>query len=117
MSETSVNSVSKLRFLLHLWAGICLKAAADSGGVFSQLARLSSGDHESALQVATFSTVLSVMIIGVGYFLSHRAVSALDGTTFTAESRKIVLIILPFLYFTVTIPLAMLIETIIGKIY
>jgi hypothetical protein len=87
---------SNLRFVLHLWAGICLKAAADVSGIFAVRGGQSV---ESASATATGAGLVAVLLIVVGYYLSHQLVSALDKSSLAPKIRKGILIGLPFAYF------------------
>lgn len=94
---------SYLRFALHLWGGVCLKAAADvSGliGVVSGLIAVHGGTTiESAGAAALTAGLIAGLLILAGYYLSHRLVVALDNAPLSPKQKKTLLILLPIAYF------------------
>lgn len=87
---------SGLRFVLHLWGGVCLKAAADVSGL---VVVRGASDVESASRAATAAALITVLLILVGYFISHRLVAALDTASFAPKFRTTIMILLPIAYF------------------
>ena len=58
---------SRLRLALHLWGGVCLKAAADVSQIF---AVRGGRDLESASAAAAGAGLAAVLLIVAGYYLS-----------------------------------------------
>ena len=93
---------SRLRFALHLWGGVCLKLAADVGGIFpfSRIFPVRGGlDIESAAAVASAAGLAAVLFMVASYYLSYQLVSALDKSSLSPKHKKSILILLPFAYF------------------
>lgn len=91
---------SRWRFALHLWAGVCLKAAADVSGV---LKGQGGRSVEEAQAAATAAVVITLLIYAAGYYLSYHLASALDKTSLSPAKRKAISIALPFAYFAFAI--------------
>lgn len=105
MAEQSTDAApqvrpSRWRIALHLWAGVCLKAAADVSGV---LKAQGGRSVEEAQAAATAAIVITLLLYAVGYYLSYQLASALDRTSLTPSKRKAILIALPFAYFALAI--------------
>lgn len=81
---------------MHLWAGICLKAAADVSGVFAFRA---GRNVESASAAATGAGLTALLLIITGYYLSHQLIAALDKSSLRPGVRRAIFIALPFAYF------------------
>lgn len=94
-AETPVTR-SRLRLGLHLWGGICVKAAADVSGL---VVVRGSGDVDSALAAAVAAGLIAVLLILAGYYLSYQLVAALDRTSIAPQAKKTILILLPVAYF------------------
>lgn len=101
-TETGAAQVrpSRWRIGLHLWAGVCLKAAADVSGL---LKSRGGGSVEEASAAVTGAVVVTLVLYGVGYYLSHQLASALDRTSLAPSKRKAILIALPIVYFVLAI--------------
>ncbi len=102
---------SSLRLVLHLWGGICLKAAADVSGVF---AVRGGRDVESASAAASGAALATVLLIITGYYLSYQLVSALDKSSLSPRQRKTILILLPIAYFVGAILLGGMVDLMTG---
>src|SRR4051812_19997921 len=87
---------SRWRIALHLWAGVCLKAAADVSGMLKGHGGLSVAEAQA---LATAAAIITIVLILVGYYLSYQLASALDRTGLTLSKKKAILIALPFAYF------------------
>jgi hypothetical protein len=91
---------SRWRIALHLWAGVCLKAAADVSGM---LKARGGSSVEEAQAAATGAVIVTVLLYAVGYYLSYQLASTLDRTGLTPSKRKAILIALPFAYFALAV--------------
>lgn len=86
---------SRLRLALHLWGGVCIKAAADISGL---VVVRGGSDVESALSAAVAAGLIAVLLFLVGYYLSHQLVAVLDRASIAPKVKKTTMILLPIAY-------------------
>lgn len=108
MVKKEKKKSSRLRMLLHLWGGICLKAFADTSGLSKLLIGSPKGsDPASAGSYAGAAGLLAVGIVGIGYFLSFFLVKAIDSSALSGRGKAITKGVLPIAYFIGAVLLAM----------
>lgn len=113
--QSSPRRTGSLWWLLHIWGGVCLYSAYSVSDIsVALLYALRGASHDAAIGYASANVLVMIVVVAIGYKLSCGLVSHIDEFQISRLKRNLVKSLLPFLYFSLAVLLAMSIDILIG---